>query len=95
MTLDLTSFQTISLILGPLVANLDLAGTGVQTTGNIVTIIPGIPPTVGSGGYTCNKYGKFENELKIVTLNIHDSHGTVSNSLYPYLRDLLLKIWEN
>ena len=32
--------------------------------------------------------------LLLMLKNIHDSHGTVSNSFGPYLRDLLLKIWE-
>ena len=32
--------------------------------------------------------------LWLMLKNIHDSHGTVSNSFGPYLRDLLLKIWE-
>ena len=32
--------------------------------------------------------------LLVMLRNIHDSHGTVSNSFGPYLRDLLLKIWE-
>ena len=32
--------------------------------------------------------------LCLMVKDIHDSHGTVSNIFGPYLRDLLLKIWE-
>ena len=32
--------------------------------------------------------------LCFMVRNIHKSHVTVANSLNPYLRDLLLKIWE-
>ena len=48
--------------------------------------------------YISDKYGKFKKMPSksrcLMVKNVHDRQWTVSNIFGPYLRDLLLKIWQ-